>query len=195
MLQTPIWISKRCNFNNIDVSCQNSIKMIVDLYQTSANCLRNYSHNSDENNPRWDTQCENAKREKLYALNKFRASPSHLNLTEYKSQWNRLKTIVKDKKLKYAECQKNKLLASRNDPKTFWNTVKKIRNRNITPNKISLESWFEHFKNLLLIPIKTVCKFFSMKNPPKMTFLTHQFRGTKWDIAYQANQGVLMVYW
>ena len=50
-------------FNKIDVSCQDSIKMIVDLYQTYANCmrLRNYSHNREENNPWWDTQCENAK--------------------------------------------------------------------------------------------------------------------------------------
>ena len=43
------------------------------------------------------------------------------------------------------------LVESRNDPKAFWKNVKKIRNRSITPNKISVESWFNHFKDLLHI--------------------------------------------
>ena len=70
--------------SNIDISCQDSLKLIVNLYQTTSNCMRIRTHdysNIRENNPWWDTQCENVKRDKLHALNKSRSFPSPLNLT------------------------------------------------------------------------------------------------------------------
>ena len=128
--------------SNIDISCQDSLKLIVNLYQTTSNCMRIRTHDYSNirENPWWDTQCENVKRDKLYALNKLRSFPSPLNLTAYKYQRCRLKNIVKEKKHRYSESQKSKLLESRNDPKTFWKNVKNIRNRSINANKISLDS-------------------------------------------------------
>ena len=123
--------------------------------------------NIRENNPWWDTQCENVKRDKLHALNKSRSFPSPLNLAEYKYQRCRLKNIVKEKKHIYSESQKRKLLESRNDPKTFWKNVKNIRNRSINANKISLDSWFEHFKSLLQVPQQDNLQDFQYEEPLK----------------------------
>ena len=83
---------------------------------------------------------------------RFRAFLSPLSLTEYKSQRNRLKSIVKEKKSLNIQNVRKKTPRIKKWPKKFWNTIKNIGNRNITPNTIILESWFEHFKKLLLIP-------------------------------------------
>ena len=113
--------------------------------------MRNCGHPTVAKNPWWDSQCDNVKRDKLHALNRFRSYPSSSNLSEYKSHRNRLKNIVKEKKHRYSVNLRTTLVESRNDPKAFWKNVKKIRNRSITPNKISVESWFNHFKDLLHI--------------------------------------------
>ena len=155
--------------SNIDISCQDSLKLIVNLYQTTSNCMRIRTHDYSNirENPWWDTQCENVKRDKLHALNKLRSFPSPLNLTTYKYQRCRLKNIVKEKKHRYSESQKSKLLESRNDPKTFCKNVKNIRNRSINANKISFDSWFEHFKSLLQIPQQDNLEDFQYEEPPK----------------------------
>ena len=131
--------------------------------------------NIRKNNPWWDTQCENVKRDKFYALNKLRSFPSQLNLTTYKYQRGRHKNIVKEKKHRYSESQKRKLLESRNDPKTFWKNVKNIRNRIINANKISFDSWFEHFKSLLQILQQDNLQDFQYEEPPKKTFSMLRF--------------------
>ena len=90
------------------------------------------SHNFSnvrETNPWWDRQYENIKREKFHALDGLRSYPSPVNLKEYRYHRNRLKNILKEKKHAYTESQKQKLLESRNDPKTFWKNVQNIREK------------------------------------------------------------------
>ena len=87
---------KHVIINEIELSTQEALQKIVDLYQTSANCMRtrNCGHPTAAENQWWDSQCDNVKRDKLHALNRFRSYPSSSNLSEYISHRNRLKNIV-----------------------------------------------------------------------------------------------------
>lgn len=51
-------------------------------------------------------------------------------------------------------------------PKPFGKNVKKIRNRSITPNKTSVESWFNHFKDLLHIQNQEDLQNFQYEESP-----------------------------
>ena len=95
-------IMKDAILNSINRSCKDSIKMIVELYQTAARSMQVRTHNFSnvrETNPWGDTQCENVKREKLHALYRSRAYPSPDNLKEYKYHRNRLKISLRKRSI------------------------------------------------------------------------------------------------
>ena len=103
---------------------------------------------NDTSHPSWfNKEYSDAKKAKYQTLRRFRNSNADNDLQEYLEKRNKLKKLVRTKKLDFNENQIDALIHNADDSKTFLGKIKKMTGKNTqrTSCNISKEAWYEHF--------------------------------------------------
>ncbi|MEW8544973.1 MAG: reverse transcriptase family protein [Candidatus Thiodiazotropha sp.] len=137
----------------INVNIDEGVELIVSLYQTAAECMKQKKWNKVEivQEPWWDRQCDQVKKEKFKLLRQFRRNNDLQTLNNYKEVRNKFKDICRQKKLDLQKQNREELIASRKNSSLFWKSVKKFRYKDKQINNIAPHRWVSHFKELLYV--------------------------------------------
>ncbi|MEW8544944.1 MAG: reverse transcriptase family protein [Candidatus Thiodiazotropha sp.] len=131
-------------------SLDESLNIIVNLYQNAAKCMiSNSSRQKRIQEPWWDRQCAILKKQKYMSLKQFRRQSTTNNLTNYIEIRNKFKLLCHNKKSEFQCKNRNELVSSRKDMNLFWKTVKKFKPKKTEEADITCDQWFNHFKTLL----------------------------------------------
>ena len=157
------FITKLANFltNNVihDMCCaiENAnldINIITDKFisifkQAGEDFQKKPKVTRSNNQPWFDSELQQLKREKHKTLRRFRLSRSNEDLNIYLHSRNVFKNVIKTKKDKYHQKKLDSLLASVNESKSFWSKLKYMTGRKVKQiNNITTEQWLEHFEKL-----------------------------------------------
>ena len=103
----------------------------------------------------FDKECESKKKEARQALVKM----NKINARNKKDEYKRAKEnyldkriqyqkIIREKRKQYKKDMQEKLINNRNDPKAFWNEIRKLSYRKQKQANISIQEWGDHFEQV-----------------------------------------------
>jgi hypothetical protein len=98
----------------------------------------------------FDSDCRNARRNVRRALRHFRTTLVKCDRVKYCQLRREYKNLLHRKKKTYNDGLLNKILASVNDPKQFWQEISKMNRKPVQArNNITVDDWHKHFKSVL----------------------------------------------
>ncbi|XP_060562301.1 uncharacterized protein LOC132721934 [Ruditapes philippinarum] len=137
--------------NTVCNDVNTGVKAITSLYHEAGQCMlvKNMSGRFSSQPPWWNSTCDNLKYIKYRALRKFRESNSLLDLRIFKDKRNEFKNYCRIMLLQYQFSNRNMLLASSNDPSSFWKILKRGKTSRALDISISPSEWYQYFAGLL----------------------------------------------
>ena len=136
----------------IDVDVNASLDMFNDcIKQVAGSMKKKVFVNSVNKKKDWyDAECCTFRKCVRQKLNKFRLTLNARDRDIFCVTRREYKNLLRRKKKTYNDALLNNLVRSVNDQYTFWESVHKIPfKKGSVRNNVSIESWFEYFKNLL----------------------------------------------
>lgn len=99
---------------------------------------------------RWfDRDCRSSKREARRALHAFQKSRTEEDKAKYREKRTHYKTTISEKKKEFKASVHQSLFSNKRDSNKFWKTVRKARQKKKQQANIELNSWEDHFKEVL----------------------------------------------
>jgi len=134
----------------VDSALQTFVDIIHNAAEPMEVTQKNCNGKKIKLQPRWWTkECEQLKAEKHCKLKIFKMSNNPVDLNDYKTARSNFKNVCKNKKLKWKEQLKEKLVNTKSDPAVFWKTIKSL-NMNCMPSiEITAIEWLTYFEKLL----------------------------------------------
>ena len=143
----------------IDTNINEVISMFNDMYtqtdtELSMKCkskLINLEYSRAKKQPVWwADELQVVKDIKYTSLRLYRNTNSINDLKIYKENKKKFEVTCKKKKNILCAKSRQELIACRNDPKAFWNLLRRRLNPKAVQPLISGQTWFIHFSNLLI---------------------------------------------
>ena len=130
-----------------------AISQLVNVYKSAAGLMKVNGRSKRQNFSQpdwWDNDCKISKRTKFAKLRTFRNSGRLEDLEKYKLEKRKFKNLTNAKKLKHQRKKRQALIASRNNPKSFWKIIKEnSTSKSIQTKLVQPGSWVNHFETLL----------------------------------------------
>ena len=136
----------------IDRDVNVALKLFNEYLKEQAYCMnKRIFINKYKQTDRWfDKECECTKRNVRRLLRKFRRTLKPVDRVTYCKAKREYKSLLHKKKKDFNDTIIDKLVKSVKDQKCFWETLHSISKRKPQPsNNITIEEWFDHFKNVL----------------------------------------------
>ena len=142
-------------------SASDTLSDFLKLFHNSAGKMLNRKKPYNQNNKSvtqpdwWNITLDRAKKAKYQSLRQFRRSDSENDFEIFTRARNRFKEMVRDSKTQYQRENKQSLVESHNDPKSFWKTIKqstKSSHKRISTDSTPGDEWYNYFKKLLNSP-------------------------------------------
>ena len=92
----------------------------------------------------WNSTCNNLKYIKFRALRKFRESNLMLDLRAFKDERNVFKNYCRDMVSQHQFSNRSMLLASSNDPSSFWKILKRGKPLKILDDSRKPSEWYHY---------------------------------------------------
>ena len=137
----------------------------------------------------YDKDCRLLRRDVNKLCRELQKSPFNRQLrAKYFITLKSYKKALKKKKKCYVNNLVNTIMnASRNDPKLYWNTLKRLRDtdKDEKSSEIPPEDWFDHFKNLNTKPAESDGKYDDVSDFTRVeTFSELDFKITSSELLY-----------
>ena len=161
------WNSRECkiNINNLNDIVNHNNEFVGDCLTaftelavySSRMMIKNVTKNKcfKVKNTWYDYECTINKRKVRKSLRKYQMSNLSRDKVDYVILRNKYKSFVKSKKRKFSVDKTTMLLNSVNNSKVFWNHINNICPRKTVQNKISINKWYDHFKNIFQQKVTT----------------------------------------
>ena len=133
----------------------NFLTQFTEIIKDTGKCMmvKNQTNKNDnryKQPPWWNNECQKLKADKYHRLKLFRISNDWFDLERFKQAKNHFKCFCKSRKIQYQRDCRKRLVESRNDPKTFWTSIKQSMNNECTSDEHILKNdWSKYFKTLL----------------------------------------------
>lgn len=139
--------------SNLETNVEDALLLFNDCIKNAAQCMvRKCNVSGNRKNAVWyDQECKEAKvncRKKLKSFRKCMKDATRRKM--YVDSRKQYKSIVKQKKQEFRKNTADLLKNSLNNSEVFWKELRKIGGckKSTLSDVISLEDWYEHFKNV-----------------------------------------------
>ena len=149
---------KELEENNVESSVNLFTKLIQSVSKPLEYIMKVGGKKLDRK-PWYDKECQKKKKEtltqlhKLGKINNIRQPRRYLKeKTKFLQERMAYQKLVKEKRKKYNQEAKEKLIKDSKDSKTFWATIRKLNSRKAKLPNIPILTWFQYYNQLLNPP-------------------------------------------
>jgi hypothetical protein len=141
-------------YDLIDINVNAALFKFNEGIKLAASCMECIVvYGSDAKNVWFDGECFENRRRLRQSLRRYQNIKCSLGEEDqearkaYTEQRKKYKELLKNKKFEYKEKIIESLDTNLNDSNKFWKTIKSVTRKPQIPNNISVDEWFNHFKN------------------------------------------------
>jgi len=134
---------------NVDVALEQFTRLLHEAGECMRRDVTVGGAKSKRRSKWYDRDCETLKRDARRSLARFRRTRKDVDRKVYIEKRNMYNKLLSEKKTDYYNTMSEKLLKNKNDSRLFWSTVRNLRRKPRDLPHIDINSWKEHFENVL----------------------------------------------
>ena len=130
----------------VDIDINRSLKKFNEgLFIAGKHMKKNIVVGKERQQKWFDRDCHQRRQQLRQCLRKFHKSNAYADKVTYTEKRNEYKELLRQKKASYHQSVIDTLDRNKNDPTSFWKTLKNFTKKKSVTNSIEKEDWYQHF--------------------------------------------------